>query len=181
MSRRGSGAGAHLSLGLSRPPSYSPIGYRLSSPVYAGLSLWPMWAICLLYFLSDPTYYLPLPYLSMQYQTETHPSGLRIILCREPSAVTYLGLAVRVGTRSEPRRYYGLAHSIEHMLFKGTRLRTAPQIIQRLEAVGAEMNAYTTKEETILYVALPRRFAHRALQSLFGALSPRRSGRRSRR
>ena len=115
-------------------------------------------------------YILPpssLPHLSMQYQTGTHPSGLRIILCREPSAVTYLGFAIRVGTRSEPRRYYGLAHSIEHMLFKGTRLRTAPQIIHRLEAVGAEMNAYTTKEETTLYVALPRRFAHRALQSLF--------------
>lgn len=121
-------------------------------------------AMRLLYCLRSHILPPSLPHLSMQYQTETHPSGLRIILCHEPSAVTCLGFAIRVGTRSELRILWASPQHRAHALH-GPRLRTAPQIIHRLEAVGAEMNAYTTKEETILYVALPRRFAHRASQS----------------
>lgn len=102
----------------------------------------------------------------MQYQTATLRSGLRIILAAEDSPVSYLGLGIAVGSRHESRRTYGLAHSIEHMLFKGTRLRSATQIIQRMEAVGAELNAYTTKEETMLYALFPSRYRYRSLQVL---------------
>lgn len=86
----------------------------------------------------------------------TLPSGLRIIASVEPeAAVSYVGLGVRVGARDEGLRWHGLAHSIEHMLFKGTRLRSSSQIIERMESVGAELNAYTTKEETMLYAIAP--------------------------
>ena len=101
------------------------------------------------------------------YQTSTLASGLRIILAEEPQAtVSYLGLGVRVGSRDESLRFHGLSHSIEHMLFKGTRLRSAPQLIERMEAVGAELNAFTTKEETMLYAVCPSVYARRSLAVL---------------
>lgn len=81
-----------------------------------------------------------------------------------PSPVLYMGIAIGVGTRHESRRYYGLAHFTEHMLFKGTKLRRSSQIIHRLEQVGGELNAYTSKEETILYGLVPRAYYYRALQ-----------------
>ena len=97
----------------------------------------------------------------------TLPCGLRIIASVEPeAAVSYVGIGVRVGSRDEGLRWYGLAHSIEHMLFKGTRLRSATQLIERMESVGAELNAYTTKEETMLYAIAPSRYAARSLHTL---------------
>ena len=97
----------------------------------------------------------------------TLPSGLRIIASVEPEAtVSYVGLGVRVGSRDEGLRWHGLAHSIEHMLFKGTRLRSSSQIIERMESVGAELNAYTTKEETMLYAIAPSRYARRSLHMI---------------
>lgn len=100
----------------------------------------------------------------MTYNTHALPNGLRIIHRQHPSPVIYLGIAIAVGTRHERRGEYGLAHFTEHMLFKGTRLRSSTQIIQRLECVGGELNAYTSKEETILYALAPRAYAHRSLQ-----------------
>ena len=97
----------------------------------------------------------------------TLPCGLRIIASVEPeAAVSYVGIGVRVGARDEGLRWHGLAHSIEHMLFKGTRLRSATQLIERMESVGAELNAYTTKEETMLYSIAPSRYAVRSLHTL---------------
>ena len=97
----------------------------------------------------------------------TLPCGLRIIASVEPeAAVSYVGIGVRVGARDEGLRWHGLAHSIEHMLFKGTRLRSATQLIERMESVGAELNAYTTKEETMLYAIVPSRYAVRSLHTL---------------
>ena len=97
----------------------------------------------------------------------TLPCGLRIIASVEPeAAVSYVGIGVRVGARDEGLRWHGLAHSIEHMLFKGTRLRSATQLIERMESVGAEPNAYTTKEETMLYAITPSRYAARSLHTL---------------
>ena len=80
--------------------------------------------------------------------------------------MSYVGIGVRVGARDEGLRWHGLAHSIEHMLFKGTRLRSATQLIERMESVGAELNAYTTKEETMLYAIAPSRYAARSLHTL---------------
>ena len=97
----------------------------------------------------------------------TLPCGLRIIASVEPeAAVSYVGIGVRVGARDEGLRWHGLAHSIEHMLFKGTRLRSATQLIERMESVGAELNAYTTKEETMLYAITPSPYAARSLHTL---------------
>ena len=97
----------------------------------------------------------------------TLPCGLRIIASVEPeAAVSYVGIGVCVGARDEGLRWHGLAHSIEHMLFKGTRLRSATQLIERMESVGAELNAYTTKEETMLYAIAPSRYATRSLHTL---------------
>jgi peptidase, M16 family len=97
----------------------------------------------------------------------TLPCGLRIIASVEPeAAVSYVGIGVSVGARDEGLRWHGLAHSIEHMLFKGTRLRSATQLIERMESVGAELNAYTTKEETMLYAIAPSRYAARSLHTL---------------
>ena len=97
----------------------------------------------------------------------TLPCGLRIIASVEPeAAVSYVGIGVRVGARDEGLRWHGLAHSIEHMLFKGTCLRSATQLIERMESVGAELNAYTTKEETMLYAIAPSRYAARSLHTL---------------
>lgn len=82
--------------------------------------------------------------------------GLRMVHLAVPrSAVGYCGLAVRVGSRDEDEHRRGLAHFVEHTLFKGTSRRSPWHIINRMEAVGGELNAFTTKEETVVYSAFP--------------------------
>ncbi len=100
----------------------------------------------------------------MEYITHSLPSGLRIACFPTPGEVTYLGFGIGVGARHETLHRHGLAHFTEHMLFKGTLRRNAEQIIYRMEEVGADLNAFTTKEETFLYAALHRRYWHRALE-----------------
>ena len=73
---------------------------------------------------------------------------------------------VGAGTRDEQPELNGMAHYIEHTVFKGTANRTAKQIIDRIEDVGGELNAYTTKEETTFYAAIPQQYYGRALQLL---------------
>jgi predicted Zn-dependent peptidase len=67
------------------------------------------------------------------------------------SSVSYCGLAINAGTRDEAPDRFGLAHFVEHALFKGTERRKSWHILNRMESVGGELNAYTTKEETFLY------------------------------
>lgn len=98
------------------------------------------------------------------YYTHILGNGLRYVHLPLASPVVYVGLAIGVGTRHERRGEYGLAHFTEHMLFKGTRLRSSERIIRRLEEVGGELNAYTSKEETILYALCPKTYVRRALQ-----------------
>lgn len=76
------------------------------------------------------------------------------IYCRG-SHVAYFGIAVKAGSRNESPGEYGLAHFVEHTIFKGTDKRRASHIIKRMEAVGGELNAYTTKEETVVYSVFP--------------------------
>ncbi len=71
------------------------------------------------------------------------------------SAVGYMGVITRVGSRHEDEATFGLAHFVEHTIFKGTKRRSSWHIINRMEAVGGELNAYTTKEETVLYSVFP--------------------------
>ena len=82
---------------------------------------------------------------------KTLSNGLRVICKPVASDVTYCGFAVNAGTRDEESNEFGLAHFVEHMMFKGTEKRKAWHILNRMENVGGELNAYTTKEETIVY------------------------------
>ena len=89
------------------------------------------------------------------------PNGIQIVHKRVGSDVAYVGIMVGAGTRDEEASLNGLAHYIEHCVFKGTTTRTASQIINQIEGIGGEINAYTTKEETTFYAATPvEHFAH---------------------
>lgn len=85
----------------------------------------------------------------------TLPSGLWIVAARRDAVVEHCGVAVNAGSRDEAPDRYGLAHFVEHTIFKGTRRRRAWHILNRMELVGGELNAYTTKEETLLYSTFP--------------------------
>ena len=80
-----------------------------------------------------------------EFQTHVLPNGLRIIHAWMPREVTHCALVVNAGTRDEGEGEAGLAHFIEHVLFKGTQKRKAFHILNRMESVGGEINAYTTK------------------------------------
>ncbi|MDR0757873.1 MAG: insulinase family protein [Tannerella sp.] len=87
----------------------------------------------------------------MYYHSHTMVNGLRLIHLPSDSPVAYCGFAIRAGARDEQPGEEGLAHFVEHLLFKGTRRRRAWHILNRMEAVGGELNAYTSKEETFIY------------------------------
>ena len=87
----------------------------------------------------------------MEFFQYTLPSGLRVIhYPSNGSPVAHCGLVLNAGSRDEAPREQGLAHFLEHCLFKGTKKRKAYHILSRLDAVGGELNAYTSKEETFL-------------------------------
>ena len=86
----------------------------------------------------------------------TLPNGVRIVHRTAASPVVYVGIMVGAGTRHEQPEQNGIAHYIEHCVFKGTEHYTARQIINRIEGIGGEINAYTTKEETTFYAATLR-------------------------
>jgi len=90
----------------------------------------------------------------MDYQTTTLQNGLRVIMLPSKSRVVYCGFQVAAGTRNEAPGEEGLAHLCEHGVFKGTERRTAMQILNCLESVGGELNAFTTKEGTVFYAAV---------------------------
>lgn len=85
------------------------------------------------------------------YLFHTLPNGLRIVYLPSVSPVAYCGFAINAGARDENPQQFGLAHFVEHQLFKGTLKRKARHILNRMENVGGELNAYTTKEDTFLY------------------------------
>jgi len=97
---------------------------------------------------------------SQSLMTETFyhtlPNGVRIVHRTAASPVVYVGIMVGAGTRHEQPEQNGIAHYIEHCVFKGTEHYTARQIINRVEGTGGEINAYTTKEETTFYAATLR-------------------------
>lgn len=79
------------------------------------------------------------------------PSGLRVVYRYADSNVSYCGFVIDAGTRDEQPGKEGLAHYVEHMLFKGTTKHKASHILNRMERVGGELNAFTSKEETVIY------------------------------
>ena len=82
----------------------------------------------------------------MAYKVHVLNNGIRVVHIPTSSYVCYCGLIVNVGSRDELEDEYGMAHFIEHTIFKGTRKRKAYHILSRLDEVGGELNAYTTKE-----------------------------------
>jgi predicted Zn-dependent peptidase len=90
----------------------------------------------------------------IDYQLYTLPNGIRILYKHWPSAITHCCFIVNAGSRDEVPGQEGLAHFIEHLLFKETERRNTSQILNRLELVGADLNAYTTKEYTCIHASL---------------------------
>ena len=92
-------------------------------------------------------------------------NGLRILYSHQPGTpVTHCALMIKAGTRDEEKGQEGLAHFIEHGLFKGTEKRKSFHILNRLEVVGGELNAYTTKEETCVHASVMNNHSERAIE-----------------
>lgn len=99
--------------------------------------------------------------------TKTFPCGIRFAFKRSRSQVAYSALSIKSGTRNEPGQFPGMAHMTEHMLFKGTEKRSPREISDRLERLGGELNAYTTKEETVVYSTVLKEDLPKAVDLLF--------------
>lgn len=102
----------------------------------------------------------------MNYHTHTLSNGLRIIHAQNQSAVAYCGYAIDAGTRDEEENEQGMAHYVEHLIFKGTQKRHSWHILNRMEHVGGDLNAYTNKEETVVYSAFLVEHFPRAVELL---------------
>lgn len=100
----------------------------------------------------------PIPPKVNNISFHTAPNGLRIVHLHVPRAgVGHFGIAVKAGSSRElTRKEEGLAHFVEHTLFKGTKKRSAWHILNRMESVGGELGAFTTKEDMVIYTSFPR-------------------------
>ena len=98
------------------------------------------------------------------YQTHIFQNGLRLIHYEVPNKAAYCGLIINAGSRDEREEELGVAHFIEHVIFKGTEKRKAYHILSRLEDVGGELNAYTTKEDTCIYATFMPKDYERTLE-----------------
>ena len=102
-----------------------------------------------------------------EYYYATLSGGMRVVMHLRPDSVAeHCGVAVRAGSRDEAPDHYGLAHFVEHTIFKGTLRRRSWHILNRMERIGGELNAYTTKEETVVYTTYPAGYAARAIDLL---------------
>ena len=90
----------------------------------------------------------------MEYNVHTLPNGIRLLHVPSASAISHACIIVNSGSRDETADQAGLAHFIEHLIFKRTEKRSTNQILSRLEDVGADLNAYTTKEYTCIHASL---------------------------
>lgn len=97
-------------------------------------------------------------------------NGLRVVARQMEMPVEHCGVAVNAGSRDEKPRQEGLAHFVEHTIFKGTSTRRASYVRDRMEVVGGELNAYTTKEETVVYSTFPAGHLRRAM-ALIGEMT----------
>ena len=91
----------------------------------------------------------------MKYNIATLANGLRVIHLPNNSKIAYCGYQIKAGTRNEKPGEEGLAHFCEHVTFKGTQTHTSTAIINKLESVGGDLNAFTNKEDTVFYSAIP--------------------------
>ena len=100
----------------------------------------------------------------MNYDSYTLPNGIRLIHKFVPSMISHCGLLINTGSRDEKNQEHGMAHFIEHVFFKGTKKRKTYHILSRLEDVGGQINAYTTKEETCIYAAFLNDYYNRSVE-----------------
>jgi len=123
---------------------------------------------CIFLTLFDAFTLLSLQHLNnpMDLIFHTLPNGIRMVHSASPGDVAYCGIIINTGSRDELADEHGIAHFIEHMFFKGTAKRKAYHILSRLEDVGGEINAYTTKEETAVYASFMREHYSRAIELL---------------
>ena len=102
----------------------------------------------------------------MKYNTYTLSNGLRVIHLPSTSPVVYCGYEIAAGTRHEMPGDEGLAHFVEHATFKGTKRRSSLQILNTLERVGGDLNAFTVKEDTVYYAAILKEHLAKAVDVL---------------
>jgi predicted Zn-dependent peptidase len=100
----------------------------------------------------------------MDLLVHTLTNGIRLIHRHIPNAVAHFGVFIAAGTRHEREKEHGIAHFIEHTIFKGTEKRNVFQVLNRLENVGADLNAYTSKEETCFYATFLHEYYERTLE-----------------
>jgi predicted Zn-dependent peptidase len=100
----------------------------------------------------------------MELQVHTLPNRIRLIHHSVPAKVAHVGMFIHSGSRDEKEKEHGIAHFIEHTIFKGTRKRNVFQVLNRLENVGADLNAYTSKEETCIYATFLNEYYDRTLE-----------------
>jgi len=93
-------------------------------------------------------------------------NGIRLVHNQLRSDVAHIGIVVNAGSRDEEENQQGLAHFIEHLIFKGTKKRNNIQVLGRLENVGADLNAFTTKEDTSIYASIQAKYYSRAMELL---------------
>ena len=98
------------------------------------------------------------------YYYHTLDNGIRIIFKRNESPVVHSGVYINIGSRDERPDEEGMAHFIEHCIFKGTERRRARHILNRIDGVGGELNAFTTKEETCVYASAMTEHLERCLE-----------------
>ncbi|MCH8554821.1 MAG: insulinase family protein [Schleiferiaceae bacterium] len=103
----------------------------------------------------------------MEFHHFTLPNGMRVLHKPTSTPVAHCGLIINTGARDENESEEGLAHFIEHTLFKGTKKRKAYHILSRLDDVGGDLNAYTSKEETIVYASFLSEYYERAVELIF--------------
>jgi predicted Zn-dependent peptidase len=90
----------------------------------------------------------------MTHLVHLYPNGIRLLYLENQGEISHCGLMIGSGSRDEQKGKEGLAHFIEHVLFKGTKKRSAYQVLNQLDIVGGELNAYTAKEETCVHASM---------------------------
>lgn len=106
-----------------------------------------------------------------KYNIFTLPNGMRCVHQRTDGNVSYIGVVVGAGARDDFKDRPGTAHFVEHTIFKGTGTRSSWNISNCMETIGGELNAYTTKEETVFYTVAPAGYAARAISLLADLLA----------
>lgn len=103
----------------------------------------------------------------MEFEIFTLSNGIQVIHQQKDGDAAHFGLFVNVGSRDENEQETGLAHMLEHCMFKGTTHRKAFHVLNRLDSIGGELNAYTTKEETSIHSSFLKQYYERAIELTF--------------